>query len=161
MKDKSPRKVDVDLSGSEDDKPRPSSAHSTLTVDGSGSSTALASSSEGNRGLEIQIGDYRPRPENAERIALLAMRLELWDLERGMETVYKMATGSGGSDGSSGSSMISRPGTATQADSASGGTAPALAPIDGVVIHKLRGQLKEMISRVETMERNWERRRRG
>lgn len=161
MKDKSPRKVDVDLSGSEDDKPRPSSAHSTLTVDGSGSSTALASSSEGNRGLEIQIGDYRPRPENAERIALLAMRLELWDLERGMETVYKMATGSGGSDGSSGSSMISRPGTADQAEPASGGTAPALAPIDGVVIHKLRGQLKEMISRVERMERNWERRRRG
>lgn len=151
---------------------------------GSGSGSASSSVDGVVGGLEIKIGGYRPSKENARRIALLAIRLELSDLEKGMGRVYKMAVGGeegcaegkvvkdgrqAHEGGESGSDMVKREvGSASSSDGrpnaavvgAGGGTDKTiqpprrlLAPVDGLVICKLREQLREMISRVEALER--------
>lgn len=167
---------------------------------------------EDGNGLEIKIGGYRPRKENARRIALLAMRLELTDLERGMGKVWSVAVGQQGpasanvkveaeaedeaqaaeklrnvvvdhgGDGGLADALASprsqpavpasgplstkansfrshsRVKTADQAHAQAQAQSQGhqrdrrLAPIDRIVIRKLREQLKEMITRVEALE---------
>jgi hypothetical protein len=131
-------------------------------------------------GLEIKIGGYRPSKENARRIALLAIRLELSDLEKGMGRVYKMAVGGEEGNGrqapdegeSRGGDVVKRevgrdPGSDSRPNAVAEGASVVvavadkptqsprrlLAPVDGLVICKLREQLREMISRVEALER--------
>ncbi|CAO1613553.1 unnamed protein product [Sympodiomycopsis kandeliae] len=134
--------------------------------------------SEDGNGLEIKIGGYRPRKENAKKIALLAMKLELTDLERGMGKVWSVAAGEGIEIGTGNSASV--PNTvaeqeaneklenavASDHDSLAGAINSTtttkmsksserdrrLAPIDRIVIRKLREQLKEMITRVEALE---------
>lgn len=139
---------------------------------------------EDGNGLEIKIGGYRPRKENAKKIALLAMRLELTDLERGMAKVWSVAVGqgievepsvggseeeaaaqkrlqsvmdhNGGTGGGGGDSLAGALQTAPRDARSNAATKPErdrrLAPIDRIVIRKLREQLKEMIVRVGALE---------
>ncbi|PWN22176.1 hypothetical protein BCV69DRAFT_297477 [Microstroma glucosiphilum] len=167
-----------------------SSSASSSSGDGAiaGATTGTASGSSSVDGvvggLEIKIGGYRPSKENARRIALLAIRLELSDLEKGMGRVYKMAVG-GGEERAAAEESVVKSGRQTREGGETGsdvvkseagkdpGTGGALhvgpvaagaekpipparrllAPVDGLVICKLREQLREMISRVEALER--------
>lgn len=98
--------------------------------------------------LEVTIGNgrhrHRPRKENARKIALLMMRLELVDLEAGMARVVRAAAGGDG---------VSTDKNRAPTEHPLGPPALALAPVDQLVIRKLRQQLKEMIARVEMLER--------
>ncbi|CAO1621527.1 unnamed protein product [Jaminaea pallidilutea] len=98
--------------------------------------------------LEVTIGNgrhrHRPRKENARKIALLMMRLELVDLEAGMARVVRAAAGGDGVSTDKNRAPTKHP---------LGPPALALAPVDQLVIRKLRQQLKEMIARVEMLER--------
>lgn len=93
--------------------------------------------SEGTSNWDVSIGQYRPKPVNARRIALFAMKLELRDLR---DAIAKISQAACPSDASSNCCEA-------QKTSDSG-----VNPIDQVVIRKLHQQLGDLLRTVEGIE---------
>lgn len=91
-------------------------------------------------GVDVRIGDFWPTPKNARKIALYAMRLELYDLERALAHVQDRAQQS------------LTPRTVPGERGTKAPTPLLLNPIDQLVIRKLHTQLHEVLRTVETME---------
>lgn len=111
--------------------------------------------------VDVRIGDFLPTPKNARKIALYAMKLELYDLERALAHVQDVAQ----------RSLPHPPDTMKQVppDAPPGACcakkhlrrnhskprAPLrLNPIDQLIIRKLHAQLDEVLKTVENLEAN-------
>lgn len=108
--------------------------------------------------MEVRIGDYMPSAQNSRKIALYALKLELYDLERAMARVQHVSM----------QPLQRRPGTfcASEINSASqccgshkaqessehAASSLLLNPFDQLVIRKLHSQLNEALHAVEQME---------
>ncbi|SPO35677.1 uncharacterized protein PSFLO_01148 [Pseudozyma flocculosa] len=128
------------------------------------------SGAAGPGGLDVRIGEYKPAPANARRIALFAMKLELKDLSAALGKISRMAQktrqrtdpsargeeearsqgGEGApksNDGASGGAT-----TTTATATATAPDASWMNPIDQLVILKLHQQLGELLATVENLE---------
>lgn len=82
---------------------------------------------------DVSIGQYRPKPHNAKRISLFAMKLELRDLRDAIAKISNAAS----------ASLIEA--NWSQASE-------VVAPIDSIVIRKLHHQITQLLSTVEGIE---------
>jgi hypothetical protein len=117
------------------------------------SNGGLTTSSERGTGSEwdVSIGEYKPKPNNAKRIALFAMKLELRDLRDAIAKVSSAASASGEVDEPNltlGFETIN----GSEGKRNSSGIMDGVNPIDQVVIRKLHQQLGDLLSTVEGIE---------
>lgn len=112
-------------------------------------------------GVEVRIGDFTPTSQNARKIALYAMKLELLDLERALAHVQQVAQQSlpGPRDvvaealphAPSGSCCAKK---TAEPKIPKRNTPLRLNPIDQLIIRKLHVQLSEVLQTVENLEAN-------
>jgi hypothetical protein len=92
--------------------------------------------------LDVSLGNFKPKPHNARRIALFAMKLELRDLRDAIAKVSKAATDA---------ALAENRDMSTAENGQSARQMEGLDPIDNVVIRKLDQQLESLLSVVEGM----------
>ena len=96
---------------------------------------------------DVSIGNYKPRPANARRIALFAMKLELISLR---DALGKVSSAACSIDLTS---TLDAGGEPEAGSIVTGTGGEGVNPIDQVVIRKLHQQLGELLSTVESIER--------
>ena len=108
--------------------------------------------------MEVRIGDYMPSAQNSRKIALYALKLELFDLERAMARVQRVSMQPLqqrlGSYCASETNKVSKccGSHKTQESSEQAASRLLLNPFDQLVIRKLHSQLNEALHAVEQME---------
>lgn len=112
-------------------------------------------------GVEVRIGDFVPTSQNARKIALYAMKLELLDLERALAHVQQVAqqslpappdaVGEAPPQAPSGSCCAKK---SADLKIPKRNTPLRLNPIDQLIIRKLHVQLSEVLQTVENLEAN-------